>query len=63
MYLVYVFFIPLYFLFFALHVSGAIFTHPQERKLQRTAISVCNGYGTLIYLSRYWLGHPHRVRF
>jgi hypothetical protein len=36
----YVFFIPLYFL--ALHVSGAICTHPQEPKLQRTTIGVCN---------------------
>jgi hypothetical protein len=32
-------------LLFALHVSGAICTHPQEYKLQRTAIGVCNGYG------------------
>jgi hypothetical protein len=32
-------FIPLYF---ALHVSGAICTHPQEHKLQRTAIGMCN---------------------
>jgi hypothetical protein len=29
-------------LFLALHVSGAICTHPQEHKLQRTAIGVCN---------------------
>jgi hypothetical protein len=35
---VYVFFIPLYFL--ALHVSGAICTHPQEHKLQRPATGV-----------------------
>jgi hypothetical protein len=42
---VYVFFIPLYFL--DLHVSGAICTHPQEHKLQRTAIGVCNGFGML----------------
>jgi hypothetical protein len=34
-----VIFIPLYF---ALHVSGAICTHPQEHKLQVTAIGVCN---------------------
>jgi hypothetical protein len=44
---------------FALHVSGAICTHPQEHKLQSTTIGVCNGYGTLIHWSRYWLGHPH----
>jgi hypothetical protein len=25
---------------FALHVSGAIFTHPQEHKLQSTAIGM-----------------------
>jgi hypothetical protein len=55
----YVFFIPLYF--FALHVSGAICTHPQEHKLQHTAISACNGYGMFIHWSRYWLGHPVRV--
>jgi hypothetical protein len=29
------------FVFFSLHVSGAICTHPQERKLQRTGIGVC----------------------
>jgi hypothetical protein len=52
----YVFFILLYF---SLHVSGAICTHPQEHKLQRTAIGVCNGYGMLIHWSRYWLGHTH----
>jgi phosphoribosylformylglycinamidine (FGAM) synthase-like amidotransferase family enzyme len=51
-----VFFIPLYF---ALHVSGAICTHPQEHKQQRTAIGVCNGFGVLIHWSKYWLGHPH----
>jgi hypothetical protein len=28
-------------LFLAVHVSGAICTHPQEHKLQRTAIRVC----------------------
>jgi hypothetical protein len=35
----------------ALHVSGAICTHPQEHKLQSTAIGMCNGYGMLT--------HPH----
>jgi hypothetical protein len=35
----YVFFISLYF---SLHVSGAICTHPQEHKLQITALGVCN---------------------
>jgi hypothetical protein len=44
---------------FALHVSGAICTHPQEHKLQNTAIGMRNGYGMLIHLSRHWLGHPH----
>jgi hypothetical protein len=29
-------------IFLALHVSGAICTHPQEHKLQSTAIGVCN---------------------
>jgi hypothetical protein len=28
---------------FALHVSDAICTHPQEHKMQRTALGVCNG--------------------
>jgi hypothetical protein len=46
-------------IFFALHVSGAICTHPQEHKLQRTAIDVYNGFGMLIHWSRYWLRHPH----
>jgi hypothetical protein len=46
-------------LFLAVHVSGAICTRPQEHKLQRTAIGVCNGFGMLIRWSRYWLGHPH----
>jgi hypothetical protein len=44
---------------FALHVSGAICTQPQEYKLQSTAIGVCSGYGMLIHWSSYWLGHPH----
>jgi hypothetical protein len=40
----------LYFsLFLSLHVSGAIYTHPQEHKLQRTAIGVCNGFVMLIH--------------
>jgi hypothetical protein len=52
----YVYFIPLYY--FALQVSGAICTHPQEHKMQSTAVGVCNGYGMLIHWSRYWLGHP-----
>jgi hypothetical protein len=46
-------------LFFDLHISGAICTHPQENKLQRTAIGVCNGFGMLILWSRYWLAHDH----
>jgi hypothetical protein len=49
----------LFLYIFALHVSGAIYTHPQEHKLQRTAIGVCDGYGMLIHWSRYWLGHPY----
>jgi hypothetical protein len=53
----YVYFILLYYL--ALHISGAICAHPQKLKLQSTAIGVSNDYGMLIYLSRYWLGHPH----
>jgi hypothetical protein len=37
----------LFLYIFALHVSGAICTHPQEHKQQRTAIGLCNGYGIL----------------
>jgi hypothetical protein len=37
-------------------VSGAICTHPQEHKLQSTAVGVCNGCGMLVHWSRYWLG-------
>jgi hypothetical protein len=40
-----VFICVLYFTLFALHVSGAICTHPQEYKLQSTAIGMRNGYG------------------
>jgi hypothetical protein len=53
-------------LFLALHVLGAICTHPQEHKVQCTATGVCNGSDILIHWSRYWLGHPHTfstVRF
>jgi tellurite resistance protein TehA-like permease len=42
----------LFLYIFALHVSGAICTHPQEHKLQSTAIAVCNVYGMLIHCSR-----------
>jgi hypothetical protein len=42
-------------LFLALHVSGTICTHPQEHKLQRTAIGVCNGFGMLIRYIHLWL--------
>jgi hypothetical protein len=49
----------LFLYIFALHVAGAICIHPQEHKLQSAVIGVCNGYGMLIYWSRYWLGHPH----
>jgi hypothetical protein len=45
----------LFLYIFSLHVSGAIFTHPQAYKLQSTALGVCNGYGTLIDWSKYWL--------
>jgi hypothetical protein len=31
----------------ALHVSGAIYTHHQERKLQSTAVGTCDCYGLL----------------
>jgi hypothetical protein len=39
-----VFFIPLYF---DLHVSVDICTHPQEHKLLCRAIGMCNGCGML----------------
>jgi hypothetical protein len=48
----------LFLYIFALHVSGAICTHPQEHKLRRTAIGICNVYGMLIHWSRHRLGHP-----
>jgi hypothetical protein len=41
-------------LFLALHVSGAICTHPQEQKLQRTTIGLCNGFGVLIHSTHLW---------
>jgi hypothetical protein len=44
---------------FGRQVSGAIFTHLQEHKLQSTAIGIFNGYGMLIHWSRYWLGYSH----
>jgi hypothetical protein len=34
---------------FALHVSGYICTHPQEHKLQSTALGVCNGCAMLVH--------------
>jgi hypothetical protein len=49
----------LFLCIFAVHVSGAICTHPQEHKLQNAVIGVCNGYGMLIHWSKYWLEHPH----
>jgi hypothetical protein len=35
----------LYFTIFDLHVSGAIYTHHQERKVQSTAVGVRDCYG------------------
>jgi hypothetical protein len=35
----------LYFTIFALHVSGAIYTHHQEHKLQSTAVGMRDFYG------------------
>jgi hypothetical protein len=49
----------LFLYIFAVHVSGAICTHPQEHKLQSTALGVCNSCGMLVHWSRYWLRHPH----
>jgi hypothetical protein len=46
----------LFLYIFALHVSGAICTHPLEHKVQSAALGVCNGYGILVHWSRYWLG-------
>jgi hypothetical protein len=50
----------LFLYIFALHISGAICTHPQEHKLQITPLGVCNDCGMLVYWSRYWLGHSQR---
>jgi hypothetical protein len=36
---------PLSLYIFALHVSGFIYTHPQEHKLQSAALGVCSGCG------------------
>jgi phosphoribosylformylglycinamidine (FGAM) synthase-like amidotransferase family enzyme len=36
-------------IYFALRVSGAICTHPQELKLQNTALGVCNGCGMFVH--------------
>jgi hypothetical protein len=36
----------LFLYIFAAHVSGAIYTHPQEHKLQSTAVGVCNLWKT-----------------
>jgi hypothetical protein len=44
----------LYSSIFALHVSGAICTHPQEHKLQSTALGVCNGCGMFRPVFRYF---------
>jgi hypothetical protein len=49
----------LFLYIFALHVSGAICSHPQDHKLQSTVLGVCNCCGMLAHWSRYWLGHPH----
>jgi hypothetical protein len=51
----------LFLYIFALHVSRAISTHPQEYKLQSTAVGVCNGCVILVHWSRYWLGHLTRL--
>jgi hypothetical protein len=51
----YVFLISLYF---CCTCFVCYYTHPQEHKLQSTALGVCNGCGMLFHWSRYWLGHP-----
>jgi hypothetical protein len=33
----------LFLYIFAQHVSGGIYTHPQEHKLESTAIRMCSG--------------------
>jgi hypothetical protein len=43
----------LFLYIFAVRVSGAICTHPQEHKLQITALGVCNVCGMLVQWSRY----------
>jgi hypothetical protein len=45
----------LFLYIFALHVSGAICTHPQEHTLQSTAIGMCNVCGMLIHYINLWL--------
>jgi phosphoribosylformylglycinamidine (FGAM) synthase-like amidotransferase family enzyme len=41
----------LFLCIFVVHVSGAIYTHPQEYKMQSTALGVCNGCGMLVHTS------------
>jgi hypothetical protein len=43
-------------LFLAVHVSGAVCTHPQEHNC---SVQRVYGFGMLVYWSSYWLGHPH----
>jgi hypothetical protein len=52
-------------LFFALHVSGATCTHPQEHKLQRTAIGyvICGRQRLYIALSSVGLYFLHELVF
>jgi hypothetical protein len=49
----------LYYTTLALQVSGAIYTHHQEHKLQSTAVGMCDCYGVwTVHWSRLWLGVP-----
>jgi hypothetical protein len=47
----------LYFIILAVHVSGAICTHHQERRLQSSAVGTCDCYGVLGVGQS--IGHTH----
>jgi hypothetical protein len=47
---------PLFLYMFTLHVSGAICTHPQEHKLQSTAIGMYNLWKAEVINSIKWFG-------
>jgi hypothetical protein len=54
----------LFLYIFAVHVSGAICTHPQEHKLQSTALGVCNVWKAEVITSAFHRLHtPKAVHY